>query len=55
MKAFKSAAISAAKWFRPNSFLSYLVNWGFWSAESEADYYSSLEDNTPYYSLTEKE
>lgn len=33
--------------------LSKLVNkWVFWSLENDSDYYASLEDESPYYSLT---
>ena len=40
---------------RQGALLNYLVRWGFWSLESDNDYYASLEDGTPIYSLTEKE
>lgn len=41
--------------FRQGALLNYLIRWGFWSLESDNDYYASLEDGTPIYSLTEKE
>jgi len=37
------------------SLLNYIVNWGFWSKEPDTDYYASLEDGSPYYSITEKQ
>jgi len=35
--------------------LNLIINWGFWSKDTESDYFTSLEDELPYYSLTEKE
>lgn len=35
--------------------LNSIINWGFWSKDAESDYYASLEDESPYFSLTEKE
>ena len=37
------------------SLLSFIWNWGFWSRETETDYYASLEDGEAYISLTQKE
>jgi len=34
---------------------NHLINWGFWSLDNNDDYYVSIEEGTPYYSLTEKE
>ena len=35
--------------------LNYIISWGFWSKETGSDYYASLEDGSPYYSITEKQ
>ena len=35
--------------------LNFIINWGFWSRETETDYYASLEDGEAYISLTQKE
>lgn len=37
------------------SLLNFIINWGFWSKETETDYYASLEDGEAYISLTQKE
>lgn len=37
------------------SLLNILLNlFAFWSKDDDNDYYASLEDGSPYYSLTEK-
>lgn len=35
--------------------LNLLISWAFWSKENDNDYYASIEDNSPFYSITEKE
>ena len=35
--------------------LNFIINWGFWSKETETDYYASLEDGEAYISLTQKD
>lgn len=40
---------------RLGTLLNFLWNWGFWSKETETDYYASLEDGEAYISLTQKE
>jgi len=36
--------------------LSQLLNlFAFWSKDNDNNYYASLEDDSPYYSLTEKD
>lgn len=38
------------------AWLKQLLNlFAFWSKDNDNDYYASLEDGNPYYSLTEKE
>lgn len=38
------------------STLSQLLNlFAFWSKDNDSNYYASLEDDSPYYSLTEKD
>lgn len=37
------------------SLLNFIINWGFWSKETETDYYASLEDGETYISLTQQE
>jgi uncharacterized membrane protein len=32
-----------------------LQKFAFWSKDTDTDYYASLEDDSPYYSVTEKE
>lgn len=40
---------------RQGTLLNFIINWGFWSKETETDYYASLEDGENYISLTQKE
>lgn len=47
--------IGLSKMVRQGTLLNFLWNWGFWSKETETDYYASLEDGEAYISLTQKE
>ena len=40
---------------RQGTLLNFIINWGFWSKETETDYYASLEDGEAYISLTQKD
>ena len=38
------------------TWLTQFINkWGFWSRQSDNDYYTSLSDGSPFYSITEKQ
>lgn len=48
-----SLAVQSA--MQQSTLLNIIINWGFWSKDAESDYYASIEDESPYLSLTEKE
>lgn len=37
-----------------SAYMAELISFGFWSKDNDADYYCSLEDEQPYYSIEEK-
>ena len=46
--------IGAFQQFQQRALSKLILLFGFWSKDPETDYYASLEDGEPYYSLTEK-
>lgn len=54
-KAYKTIGTTATLNWQGSKLNQILNLFAFWSKETDTDYYASLEDDSPYYSLTEKE